>query len=121
MDASVTKTETNAKELIASLGDVSDEQLGDLLKLEKDADKPRTTVVEAIEAEQKRREEVAKDAPEEPEEPTYDHAILSGRLSRQVGYPPHVVAGALHGRKQKLTIAEAGEICKDWLDKDVRL
>lgn len=50
------------------------------------------------------------------EEPVFTHERLIQRAARTVGYPSHVIAGALAGTdKEQLTIEETRALCEAWV------
>lgn len=51
---------------------------------------------------------------------TYSRDRLVAEANEFLGYPPHVVAGALHDvRKQNLTVDETKNLVNKWLAKPV--
>lgn len=64
--------------------------------------------------------EAAKAADPDPGAETYTREWLMAAAGA-VGYPPHVIAGALSGiQKKNLTIEETQDACKAWLVTPVK-
>lgn len=63
---------------------------------------------------------VTTDKPDSKDEaPTFSHERLIQRAARTIGYPAHVVAGALAGvEKENLTIEEARAACEQWVKSE---
>jgi len=106
-----------AEDLIAAVGDYSDDQLAALLTTEQEAEKPRSTVIEAVEAEQQRREDELK--AKEAEQPRYTIEELLENARHFTGYSRHILAGALLGKTGKFTAAQAKKAAKAFAERKV--
>jgi len=117
-DASPIAADTPADELISKLGDQTDEGLVALLEQEQGQDKPRKTVVEAIQKVQRQRAEDAAKAEASETSFEIDHLLENSRT--MTGYSKPFLAGALHGKEGPVTVSEAKRLCEEFANREVK-
>jgi hypothetical protein len=116
-DAAPIAPDTPADELIPQLGDQTDEALVALLEQEQGLEKPRKTVVSAIQNVQRQRAAAAAEAEASETSFEIDHLLENSRT--MTGYSRPLLAGALHGMEGPVTVTEAKQLCKDFAEREV--